>query len=58
MLQPLAIAIVCGLSFSMVVSLILIPTIYSLIGRRETTLEKSSSATLLTQPESAAHEGG
>lgn len=35
MLQPLAVTIISGLSFSLLVSLFLIPTIYSLIGRRD-----------------------
>ena len=34
MLQPLAITIVSGLSFSMLVSLLLLPVIYSLVSRR------------------------
>ena len=35
MLQPLAIVIVYGLSFSTVVSLVLVPVIYRLVGRRD-----------------------
>ncbi|MCH9672287.1 MAG: efflux RND transporter permease subunit, partial [Gammaproteobacteria bacterium] len=37
MLQPLAITVVCGLTFSMLVSLLLIPSIYLLLGRRDST---------------------
>ncbi|HEY5701688.1 MAG TPA: efflux RND transporter permease subunit, partial [Gammaproteobacteria bacterium] len=35
MLQPLAIAIVSGLSFSTLVSLVLVPVLYRLLGRRD-----------------------
>jgi hydrophobe/amphiphile efflux-1 (HAE1) family protein len=35
MLQPLAVTIVCGLSFSTIVSLLLVPAIYSLLNLRE-----------------------
>jgi len=37
MLQPLAVTIVCGLSFSMLVSLLLIPAVYSLVHIGDTT---------------------
>jgi len=40
MLQPLATVIVLGLSFSLFVSLLLIPIIYTLIHNRESTFEK------------------
>jgi multidrug efflux pump subunit AcrB len=33
MLQPLAVTIVAGLSFSMLISLVLVPAMYSLISR-------------------------
>jgi len=36
MLQPLAVSIVAGLSFSMLVTLVLVPSIYDLLHRRET----------------------
>jgi multidrug efflux pump subunit AcrB len=39
MLQPLATTIVCGLSFSMLVTLVFIPFLCSLIGAREATDE-------------------
>ena len=35
MLQPLAIAIVSGLSFSALVSLLLVPVLYRILGRRD-----------------------
>lgn len=35
MLQPLAIVVVCGLSFSTLVSLVLVPVIYRVLGRRD-----------------------
>jgi len=35
MLQPLAVTIVAGLSFSMIVSLLLVPTIYSMLHYRD-----------------------
>ena len=36
MLQPLALAIVWGLSFSMLVTLVLIPVLYRILGRPDT----------------------
>ena len=36
MLQPLAVTIVFGLSFSMLVSLVLVPVLYELLHRRAT----------------------
>jgi multidrug efflux pump subunit AcrB len=46
MLQPLAVTIVAGLSFSMIVSLILVPAIYSLLHYKE---ERSAAADLPTE---------
>ncbi|WP_455197138.1 efflux RND transporter permease subunit [Kaarinaea lacus] len=46
MLQPLAVTIVAGLSFSMIVSLLLVPAIYSLLHYKE---ERSAAADLPTE---------
>jgi len=43
MLQPLAVTIVCGLSFSMLVSLLLIPAVYSLVHIGETSSKPTPS---------------
>jgi CzcA family heavy metal efflux pump len=44
MLQPLAITIVFGLTFSMVVTLLFIPIIFSLIGAREPSIAAAATA--------------
>ena len=35
LLQPLAVAIACGLTFSTMVSLLLVPALYRMLGRRD-----------------------
>jgi multidrug efflux pump subunit AcrB len=35
LLQPLAVVIACGLTFSTLVSLLLVPAIYRMLGRRD-----------------------
>jgi multidrug efflux pump subunit AcrB len=52
MLQPLAIVIVCGLSFSVIVSLLLVPVIYRVLGRRDGDLAPA------TEPEGAGAAAG
>ena len=45
LLRPLAITMVSGLSFSMFVSLWLVPIVYSLLGRRDTGTVESENET-------------
>jgi multidrug efflux pump subunit AcrB len=46
MLQPLAVTIVAGLSFSTLVSLVLVPLVYRVLAARTTTETSTDSADL------------
>ena len=45
MLQPLAVTIVSGLTFSTLVSLLLVPVVYRLLARRDPATRRAAVAT-------------
>ena len=50
LLQPLAVTIACGLTFSTLVSLVLLPAIYRLLGRRDSKTESELLPAFETSP--------